>query len=338
MESLILLLVKPVMEELDAVTARSFAAMVFWMLENNVTTVLSTPTSLVLADQTVHCPDVEMESLIQLSNVIAHHVFAPSVNCCVAMVSWMLVRNVMTEVTTVMLDLMLADPTVPDQDAETVFLTQMNNATMEPPMLLEAMPAVLGASFLDVEMELLTHNIVKHVMMETTLMVMVAQLNAELSVEMEESILERTVIMVLPIPMHQDLAAEPTASILVVVMESLIPTKSATMEQPIPLDQTPAVLIVPNPNVVMVLLIISMTKFVIKVLATHGQLLMVALLLAPLTSVVNQFGSTQPLTQLHSFLPLPEFTPILALSTLLLALKLLTGLSSLHQQLCLLAS
>jgi len=338
MVSLTLLLAKPVTEELDAETARSFVAMVLWMLENNVTMEHPTPIFLVLADQTAQCPDVEMESLIQVSNAIAHHAFAPIVNFCVAMVFWMPVRNVMMGDITVTLDLTLADPTAPDQDVEMVFLTQMNNATMELLMPLEAMPVVLGASSLDVEMELLIHNIAKHVMMEITLMVMVAQLNAERSVEMEELILERTVTTVLPTPMHQALAAEPTANILVVVMESPIQMKNVIMEQPTPLDPTLAVLIAPNPNVVMELLIISMMKFAIRVLATHGQLLMVALLLALPTFVVNQFGLTRPLTQPHSFLQDLEFTHTPALSTLLLAPKLPTGLSSLHQQLFLLVS
>jgi hypothetical protein len=250
----------------------------------------------------------------------------------------MLVKNVMMVDTIVILDPMLADPTVPDPDAEMAFLTRMSNVITELPMPSEAMPVVLGASSLDVVMESLIRSIAKHVMMEITLMAMVAQLNAEPSVEMEELIPERTATMVPPTPMHLALAAELTANILAVVMESLTPMKNVTMELPTHLDQTLAVLIVPDPNVVMVLLIISMMKFVIMVLATHGQQLMDVLPLVPLMPVVSQFGSTLPLTQLHSFLPTPESTPIPALSTLLLALKLLTGLSSLPQQLFLLAS
>jgi hypothetical protein len=84
-ESLTHLLVKLVTEELDAVTVRSFVVMVFWMPQNNVTMVHSTPTSLVPAGQTAHYLDVEMELLIQVNNATALHALALPANCYVVM-------------------------------------------------------------------------------------------------------------------------------------------------------------------------------------------------------------------------------------------------------------
>jgi len=151
-------------------------------------------------------------------------VVMPIARVSVEMVSEKELSNVMMEAAIPILFLMHADSTAAFQDVEMVSVTLMNNVTLVPTLL-----------------------------------------NAKIvlsDVEMESWNLERSVTMASITQIQWPMVADPTAVLLIVVMESLMHLKSVMLELPTRIPQATAEPGALSPSVVMVLLTLQTRRLV----------------------------------------------------------------------------
>jgi len=262
-----------------------------WKLANNVIMVLPTRMSfLMLAAPTAETQDVVMVLEIPTSNAIlvptllnANHVLSDA-----EMVSWSLEKSVTAVFTTQMINQMDVVPIADFPTAVMELLTVWKSATTDLRTEMLPMLAEHGAESPSVVTELLTLNITRTVMTETLLTVMVVIPVAKLSVVTVVLILEKNVMLEQETLIPLQAAVVSTVNYQHAAMERLISVRNATMEQMPFMLQTDADQIALFPLAEMELLITTLVKFVIRVIATPGQLLMDVLLTAHQTFAVNQ--------------------------------------------------